>query len=56
MSIEFKSKYEEIKDLVWKYGNACIEFGDYQSERNDNAVREAENILLNEIHKMIEKC
>lgn len=46
--------YEEIEQLVLKYGEASEEFGDYQSKRNAEEANKAKNILLNAIKKMME--
>lgn len=49
-------KFEEIKELVIEYGNACEAFGDYQSTANGQAAFILEDKLLGVIKKLLENA
>lgn len=44
-----KTIFEEIKDLIDQYGDACIELGDYQTKLNRAKVQELYDTLMNAI-------
>lgn len=44
-----------IEDLINEYGDACFNYGDYQSDENNEIVKEARKKLLIAIREMLDE-